>query len=74
MSKIARQLTKLRETIERDAGAGIGEIEAPVALLFDDVARKLSLTEAERAEVLGQAGIEYVSSLLNVPVRLGGSH
>jgi hypothetical protein len=74
MSKLARRLAELRESMEQDAGAGIDEIEVPAALLFDDLARQLGLTEAECAEVLGQAGVEYVSSLLNAPVRLNGKH
>ena len=64
----------MRQDMERDAGAGIGEIDAPVAVLLDDLARHLDMTDAERAEVLGQHGVEYVSSLLNEPIRLNGKH
>jgi hypothetical protein len=69
-SPYARKLAELRQTMEQDAGADIGEIEVPAALLLDDVARHLDLTEADWAHVLGEAGVEYVSSMLNQPVRL----
>lgn len=74
MSKLARLLAGLRETMEQEAGVGIGDVEVPAAMLLHDVARHLGMTDAQRAEVLGQNGVAYVESVLNEPVRLNGKH
>ncbi len=66
MSDIKARLMELREAFGSDVTA-----EVPVALLLSDVCGALGLGDRQRREVLGEAGAQYVDSVLGITVSLG---
>lgn len=65
MSKyLTGRLADFRTNLEQGAGHQINDFECNAALIFSDLCRLFSLDEQQTQYVLGDAGAQYVTELL----------
>ena len=56
-------LKHFRQEVEKGTGAPIQTLEMNAALLLDDIAKFIGLSEDRRREVLGKSAAAFVSSV-----------
>jgi len=62
-------LKHFRQEVEKGTGAPIQTLEMNCALLLDDIAKFIGLSEERRREVLGKSAAAFVSSVEGEPVK-----
>ena len=62
-------LKHFRQEVEKGTGAPIQTLEMNAALLLDDIARFIGLSEERRREVLGKSAAAFVSSVEDEPIK-----
>jgi hypothetical protein len=62
-------LKHFRQEVEKGTGAPIQTIEVNAAMLLDDVAKFIGLSEERRREVLGKNAAAFVSSVQDEPIK-----
>lgn len=76
MSKyLTGRLADFRTNLEQGAGHQINDLECNAALFFSDLCRLFSLDEQQTQYVLGEAGVRYVTRVLEsrMTLRLNGA-
>lgn len=62
-------LKHFRQEVEKGTGAPIQTLEMNAALLLDDIAKFIGLSEDRRREVLGKSAAAFVSSVEDEPIK-----
>ncbi len=65
-------LKHFRQEVEKGTGAPIQTLEMNAALLLNDIAKYIGLSEERRAEVLGKSAAAFISSVESEPINPSG--